>query len=116
MGVLTPPIQEDLDVPDYSRPAGSGSDYTLDWDSPLTSSSPRCDRGRPPNRSIPEGPGAVRGSAQVGEELSEVVGEQFGFFVGGEMPAAVHPGVAGDVVGAFGPASGWLGEVAREHG
>ena len=51
----------------------------------------------------------------VAEELGDVVGEQRGFLVCGEMPAAWHGRVSRDVVGAFGPAAGRVGQIGGEQ-
>ena len=50
------------------------------------------------------------------EELGEVIGEQGWFLVGGEMAAARHDGVPGDVVAALGPAARRVAEVPGEDG
>src|SRR5437762_185073 len=52
---------------------------------------------------------------QRAEEGADVVGEQLGLFVGGEVAAARHLGPAGDLEEPLGPFLGRVGEVLGKH-
>src|SRR4051794_33606007 len=66
--------------------------------------------------SVPRHRGSGALSSEWAEEFGDVAGEELGFLVRGEVPAAGHPGVPGDVVGALGPRAWGAGEVGWEDG